>query len=52
MKTPQNAVSLEEQINQWRSYLRRRQAIPLVDVTELENHLREQVAGLVVELAS
>jgi hypothetical protein len=40
-------VSLEEQIDQWRSYLRRRQAIHTVDVAELEDHLREQVAGLV-----
>ncbi|MDP9352346.1 MAG: hypothetical protein M3P51_12495 [Chloroflexota bacterium] len=34
-------ASLEEQIGQWRSYLRRRQAIQFVDVTELEDHLRE-----------
>jgi hypothetical protein len=38
---------LEEQIEQWRSYLRRRQAIHTVDVAELEDHLREQVASLV-----
>src|SRR5690242_5784789 len=38
---------LDEQIDQWRSYLRRRQAIHSVDVAELEDHLREQVAGLV-----
>jgi len=47
MPTPGDAVSLEEQIDQWRSYLRRRQAIQSVDVAELEDHLREQVAGLV-----
>ena len=41
-----HAVSLEEQIDQWRSYLRRRQAIHSVDVAELEDHLREQVAVL------
>jgi len=46
MQTPRHAVSLEEQIEQWRSYLRRRQAIHSVDVAELEDHLREQVAGL------
>ena len=46
METPRHAVSLEEQIDQWRSYLRRRQAIHSVDVAELEDHLREQVAGL------
>src|ERR687887_783759 len=47
MPTPDHAVSLEEQIDQWRSYLRRRQAIHSVDVAELEDHLREQIAGLV-----
>src|ERR687889_2045752 len=40
------AFSLEEQIDQWRSYLRRRQAIHSVDVAELEDHLREQIAVL------
>jgi hypothetical protein len=39
-------VSLEEQIDLWRSYLVRRQAIHSVDVAELEDHLREQVARL------
>src|SRR5687768_17687362 len=38
--------SLEEQIEQWRSYLRRRQAIQPVDVEELEDHLRGEVAAL------
>lgn len=38
--------SLEEQIGQWRSYLRRRQTIGAADVAELEDHLREQVAAL------
>ena len=47
MPTADHAVSLEEQIDQWRSYLRRRQAIHSVDVAELEDHLREQVAVLV-----
>ncbi len=42
-----DAVSLEEQIDQWRSYLRRRQAIHAVDVTELEDHLREQIMVLI-----
>src|SRR5688500_4512565 len=41
-----HAASLEEQIDQWRTYLRRRQAIHTVDVAELEDHLREQVTGL------
>jgi hypothetical protein len=44
--TPDPAVVLEEQIDQWRSFLRRRQAIHSVDVAELEDHLREQVAIL------
>jgi hypothetical protein len=47
LPAPGQAVSLEEQIDQWRSYLRRRQAIHSVDVSELEDHLREQVAVLV-----
>ncbi|MGN6563188.1 MAG: permease prefix domain 1-containing protein [Thermomicrobiales bacterium] len=47
MPVPNNAGALEEQIDQWRSYLRRRQAIHAVDVAELEDHLREQVAVLV-----
>lgn len=46
MTTTLPATSLEDQIGQWRSYLRRRQAIHTVDVAELEDHLREQVAGL------
>src|SRR5215211_7994006 len=47
MPAPDPAVSLEEQIDLWRSYLRRRQAIHTTDVVELEDHLREQVAVLV-----
>lgn len=46
MPTVDQSRSLEEQIDQWRSYLRRRQAIHSVDVAELEDHLREQVGGL------
>jgi hypothetical protein len=42
-----DTIALEEQIDRWRSYLRRRQAIQPVDVAELEDHLREQIAGLV-----
>ncbi len=42
-----HGVSLEEQIDRWRGYLRRRQAIHPVDVAELEDHLREQVRILV-----
>jgi hypothetical protein len=40
-------AALEAQIDQWRNYLRRRQAIHPVDVAELEDHLREQVEGLI-----
>src|ERR687895_1123588 len=47
MPAPDPAVSLEDQIDRWRSYLRRRQAIHSADVAELEDHLREQVALLV-----
>ena len=38
---------LERSIAQWRQFLRRRQAIHAVDVEELEDHLRDQVATLV-----
>src|SRR5688572_1275254 len=41
-----SALTLEEQIDQWRSYLRHRQAIHATDVAELEDHLREQIAVL------
>lgn len=47
MTSSEQAAWLEEQIDQWRSYLRRRQAIHSVDIAELEDHLREQVARLV-----
>ena len=47
MKPSPQTLLLEDQIDQWRGYLRRRQAIHSVDVAELEDHLREQVAGLV-----
>ena len=38
---------LDERINEWRSYVRRRQAIDARDVDELEDHLRSKVADLV-----
>jgi hypothetical protein len=38
--------SLEEGIAEWRSYVRRRQAIHSVDVDELEDHLRSQATAL------
>src|SRR5947199_10323216 len=37
---------LEEQIAQWREYLRRRQALHAPDVEELEGHLRDQLVAL------
>jgi hypothetical protein len=37
---------LEDQIAQWRTYLRRRQAVHGPDVEELEGHLRDQLAAL------
>ncbi len=43
MAAPERAIRIEEQIAQWRKYLRRRQAIHPNDVEELEDHLREQV---------
>ena len=46
MPATDHSGSLEEQIDRWRSYLRRRQAIYSVDVAELEDHLREQIAVL------
>lgn len=47
MSQPDPASSaLEQQIERWRSYLNRRQAVHTVDVAELEDHLREQVAAL------
>jgi len=47
MPTSGHAVSLEAQIEQWRSYLRRRQTVQSVDAAELEDQLRADVAGLV-----
>ena len=46
MTTPANHPPLEEQIAQWRAYLRRRRAIHGADVEELEGHLRDQVLAL------
>jgi len=37
---------LEEQIGQWREYLRRRQAFHGSDIEELEGHLRDQLTAL------
>lgn len=40
------SASLEDQIDQWRAFLRRRQTLHAVDVAELEDHLRQQIASL------
>jgi hypothetical protein len=40
-------TAFEEGIAEWRSYLRRRQAIHSVDADELEDHLRSQASALV-----
>src|SRR6185295_2828851 len=37
---------LEEQIAQWRAYVRRRQALHGPDIEELEGHLRDQLVAL------
>ena len=37
---------LEEQIAQWRAYLRRRQAVHGSDVEEIEGHLRDELVAL------
>jgi hypothetical protein len=43
MTTPEDHAMLEEQISQWREYLRRQPAIHARDVEELEGHLRDQL---------
>jgi hypothetical protein len=43
---PGARFSLEEGIAEWRSYLRRRQAIHSVDADELEDHLRSEASAL------
>ncbi len=40
------ALSLEQQIAEWRTYVRRRQAIRAADVEELEGHLRDELGSL------
>lgn len=47
MSSGNNDGQLEQQISQWRDYVRRRQVIHSVDIAELEDHLREQVSSLV-----
>ncbi len=47
MPIPDHAAWFEEQIDQWRGYLRRRPAIQPGEVEQREGQLRERVAGLV-----
>lgn len=46
MSTADPSRHLEEQIDQWRGYLRRRRSIHPVDVAELEDNLREHISNL------
>jgi hypothetical protein len=46
MTTSDRGNPIEEQIEQWRTYLGRRRAISPGDVEELEDHLRDQIATL------
>ena len=46
MTPADDRARLDEQITQWRLYLRRRRAINGPDVAELEDHLRDQVTAL------
>ncbi len=48
MTPADDRARLDEQITQWRLYLRRRRAINGPDVAELEDHLRDQVTALTV----
>ena len=41
-------TDLEAQIDRWRGYVQRRQAIATADVEELEDHLRGQIDDLLV----
>jgi hypothetical protein len=46
MTIPADRAPIEEQIAQWRMYLRRRRSIHDPDVEELEGHLRDELAAL------
>ena len=47
MSSLDDAALIEEQIDQWRSYLRRRQATHAVNVAELEEQLRAHLGSLI-----
>ncbi|HVZ23813.1 MAG TPA: permease prefix domain 1-containing protein [Vicinamibacterales bacterium] len=44
--TPSSDRPLEAQIQEWRSYLRRRQTLRASDIEELEGHLRDELTAL------
>src|SRR5262245_43627531 len=46
MTSSSHPIILEDQIAQWRMFIRRRRAIHGPDVEELEGHLRDQVQAL------
>ncbi|NKY97599.1 permease prefix domain 1-containing protein [Nocardiopsis alborubida] len=46
MSEPTRGDVLEEQIDQWRGFVRRRRVISPSDIEEMEDHLREQIADL------
>jgi hypothetical protein len=46
MTAPADSKPIEEQIGEWRMYLRRRRTIHDPDVEELEGHLRDELAAL------
>lgn len=47
MTNTNTVTALEEQIDQWSRFLRKRNAIPAADMAELEDRLREQITSLV-----
>jgi hypothetical protein len=47
MQTPNDAVSLEGLIDEWRNHLRRSPTQDLDELPEIEKHLRQQISNLV-----
>lgn len=47
MRAHGHEAALEQQIEEWRSYVGRQRAIEAADLAELEDHLREQIEMLV-----
>lgn len=46
MSVDSDAVDVEEQLGQWRTFVERRQVLAPADVDELEDHLRSRMADL------